>query len=616
MRKILLLSVFCLALLVGHSIQAKVVQSSIIVEKVDPPNWWIGHTLNPIQLIIKGKGFSQSTLRSVSPGVSVLSSSVAANGEFIIATVSIDPKTASVGDAVFRVESPRRTEEFKFELLQLPDSNGKYQGFGPDDVIYLLMVDRFSDGDTANNDPSVSAGFFNRKEPRAYHGGDLQGVIDRLGYLKDLGITAIWMTPVYDNSNRAADYHGYGTVDFYAVEEHFGDLAKFKELVEKAHAVGIKIIQDQVPNHTGPAHPWIDSPPVRNFFNGTRQNHLNNIFDIFALTQPNSDPARIESTLNGWFANILPDINQEAPEATQYLIQNSLWWIGQTGLDGIRADTFPYVPRSFWNKWNAAIKRQYPNFTVVGEVFDGRPGVVSFFQGGATRFDGVDSGLDTAFDFPSCFAIRDFFTRGQISRLSEVTSVDSIYPDASVLVPFFDNHDISRIGNEPEITPEKQILAYTYLLTMRGTPQVYYGDEIGMKGGGDPDNRRDFPGGFPSDTRSAFNAEGRTKNEQKIFASVQKLLAVRRSQPALRGGQMTFLRDSDGIVTYLRSRDNEQVIVAINNTDQQAKWTVKLAGVAEGAKLNDLLEQADPVTVKKGKLKLRLAPRSAAIYKQ
>jgi neopullulanase len=587
-----------------------------VVEKVDPPNWWIGHSINPLQLLIRGRNLDQSTLRSEMPGVSITSSRTSPAGDYILAYISIDPGRALPGVGSLLIESARGSSKVDFSLLSLPDSAGRYRGFDPDDVIYLIMIDRFTDGDPANNDPERSAGFYNRRAPRAYHGGDLQGITERLQYIKELGATAIWITPVYDNFDRVSDYHGYGAVDFYGVEEHFGDLAKFRALIDRAHTMGIKIIQDQVPNHTGPNHPWLDSQFTRNFVNGSRQQHVNNVFDIRSLTQPNADPTRVDATLRGWFADILPDLNQDDPEAARYLIQNTLWWIGQTGIDGIRADTFPYVPRSFWSQWMTAIKRQHPQFTVVGEVFNGDPLVTSFFQGGVARFDGIDSNLDTVFDFATYFRIREFFYNGEGS-LSDIIEADSNYPRSGVLVPFIGNHDVPRFMENPFATAEKLILAYTYLLTMRGTPQIYYGDEIGMEGGEDPNNRRDFPGGFPGDSRSAFTAEGRTKQESRIFNAVQQLLSIRRAQPALRGGEMSFLHDDNRLVTYIRSRDTERVIVAINNTDEKARWTVELPSgtFAEGARLSDLLGKGARVTVKRGRLTFRLPPRSAAIYR-
>lgn len=614
MKKILLLLILlCCLSWFFHPVDAGVAVP--VIEKVEPPSWWTEHSLQQIQLIIKGSGFQGAELLSGASGLRVDSYSVSPNGDYITATISIHPERALVGINRLIVRTPAGEKSIDYPLEAPLDTNGRFKGFTPDDVIYLIMVDRFADGDATNNDPPESAGFYNRKAPRSYHGGDLQGIIDRLPYLKDLGVTALWLTPIYENSDRAADYHGYHTVDYYDVEEHFGDLNKFRELVEKAHSLGIKVIQDQVLNHVGPEHPYVDNPPFKNFLNGTRSQHLDNVFDIFSLTVPNGDPKRVEATLKGWFAGILPDLNQETPEVAQYLIQHSLWWVGKTGIDAIRLDTYPYVARSFYPKWHEAIRKQYPNLTVVGEILDGRPGVVSFFQGGQKQFDGIDTGLDTAFDFPFCFGIRDYFARNQPSRFSDLLAADSIYPRPGVLVPLFNNHDIPRMSNEAGFTASKQILAFTLLLTMRGTPQIFYGDEIGMKGAEDPDNRRDFPGGFPGDERNAFTAEGRTEQEQKIFTAVQQLLQIRQKHEALRGGEMQFLRDGNQM-TYLRSNNGDRVIVAINNADQATSWKVTLPGsFPEGAKLLDLLSQSS-VTVKKGKLKIKLAARSAAIFHQ
>jgi glycosidase len=595
----------------AHSAQA----NPPIAQKIEPPGWWIAHSIGSVQVMVRGQNLNQTALHTQASGITVQSSNASAAGDYLIAYISIDPVLAQPGSVTFSIDGAQGSAQFSFTLEALPDPGGRYQGFSPDDVIYLIMVDRFADGDASNDDPPQSAGFYDRNNPLFYHGGDLQGIIDHLQYIKDLGATAIWITPVYNNSDHAADYHGYSAVDFYSVEEHFGDLAKFREMVDRAHAMGLKVIQDQVANHSGPSHAWADSPPTPSFLNGTRQQHLNNTFDIVALTDPNAARSRVEATLRGWFANILPDINQDDAETSRYQIQNTLWWIGQTGIDGIREDTFPYVPRTFWSKWMAAIKKQHPQFTVVGEVFDGRPGVVSFFQGGAVRFDGIDSGLDTVFDFPSAFAIRDVFGQGQNS-LSAVTDQDSTYQRPAVLVPFLGNHDLSRFASLTGATIEKEILAFSYLLTMRGTPEIYYGDEIGMQGGNDPDNRRDFPGGFPGDTRSAFTQTGRTNQEEQIFEAVRQLLGVRSAQPALRGGDMRFLREGDGIFVYLRTRDTCKALVAINNNADSASFKVKLpSGVfADGTSLTDSLGRNAAVTVTGRKLRLRLASLSAAVY--
>lgn len=583
------------------------------IDKIEPPNWWINHTINPVQVLIYGHNLNEAKINLDQAGVKVVRSTASSNGDYIIAYLDIS-STIEPGKLKITLENAGGITSVDFGLNSLPESTGKYQGFDPNDVIYLIMVDRFADGDPSNNNPAQSAGFYDRKKPRGYHGGDFQGIINNLPYLKELGVTAIWMTPVYDNSNRVSDYHGYGAVDYYNTEEHFGSLAKLNELVAEAHLQGIKIIQDHVLNHTGPDHIWTDNPPTPTFINGTRGQHPNNVFDIASLTTPNGDPNRVDLTLRGWFADILPDINQNDIEAKQYLIQNSLWWIANTGIDGIRLDTFPYLPRSFWSDWNSAIHKQYPSFTIVGEVLDGNPNTVSFFQGGVKRFDNIDSRVDTLFDYPTCYAIRDYFANNR-GVLSRITNVDSIYPKAEILVPFFGNHDIKRFASEPAATVDNIILAYTYLLTMRGTPQIYYGDELAITGGEDPDNRKDFPGGFPGDLRSAFTASGRTKSENKLFNSIKKVSQLRQKYPQLRGGEMQFLYEDSNLVVYLRSRDNSRAIVAINKaTSKTVKKLVLPNGLfADGTILNNKLNEKYSIAVDKSNLTIKLAAKEAAI---
>ncbi|MCA1607690.1 MAG: alpha-amylase, partial [Acidobacteria bacterium] len=315
-------------------------------------------------------------------------------------------------------------------------------------------ADRFSDGDQSNNDPAQSRGIYDRNNKFYYHGGDLQGVINRLPYLKDLGITAVWLSPWYDNYDRLNDielkegrpstgFHGYNAQDFYAVEEHFGTLAKLRELVEEAHKAGIKIIQDSVVNHTGPYHPWVTDQPTPTWFNGTRERHLANVFETWALHDPRPDP-----------------------QTKRYLIQNTLWWIGVTGLDAIREDTWQYVPNSFWKDWTAAIKREFPQVRVFGEVKDGDVTHVSFFQGGRVRFDGVDSGLDSLLDFPLFYPARHAFASGKaIKDVARLLAKDTLYTNPDLLVTLVGSHDDGRFMSEPDATVAGLKLAHTFLLT-------------------------------------------------------------------------------------------------------------------------------------------------------
>ncbi|HEY8411575.1 MAG TPA: 4-alpha-glucanotransferase, partial [Pyrinomonadaceae bacterium] len=350
----LLVLLICLHLL-SVCVAAQVPQ----VIKVDPPSWWTGSSLNPVRLLIRGRNFRNAQLKSPSADLRLSNVSLNANSTYIFADLHISP-TTKPGKYPLVVETQAGRAEVSF-FIERPLALGRREGtlgragFSTDDVIYLIMIDRFSDGDRSNNDPPQSRGLYDRQNKFYYHGGDLQGVIDRLPYLKNLGVTAIWLTPWYDNYDRlneielkedkpSTGFHGYNPQDFYAVEEHFGTLAKLKELVAAAHRSGIKIIQDEVANHTGPYHPWVDDPPTQTWFNGTKAKHLKNVFQTWVLHDPHPVEELKRETMEGWFLDFLPDLNQHDPEVSRYLIQNTLWWIGVTGLDGIRMDTWQYVP--------------------------------------------------------------------------------------------------------------------------------------------------------------------------------------------------------------------------------------------------------------------------------
>ncbi len=484
-------------------------QTAPQIFKVDPPSWWVGSSMNPVRVMIRGQDLSGAQVQFLGPGLRVVGRpQVNQRGTYIFVDLAISP-AAQRGARKLRVRTTGGIAEATFEVLAPLNHRGRFQGFSPADVMYLAMIDRFSDGDPSNNDPAQSRGIYDRKNKFYYHGGDLQGVIDRLPYLKDLGVTAVWLTPWYDNYDRlnqielkedkpSTGFHGYNPQDFYGVEEHFGTLEKLRELVDTAHRSGIKIIQDQVVNHTGPYHPWVDDPPTATWFNGTKSNHLKNVFQTWVLHDPRPVENLKRETMEGWFLDFLPDLNQHDPEVSRYLIQNTLWWIGTTGLDGIRMDTWQYVPNSFWRDWNAALKKEFSNFRVVGEVKDGDAIHVSFFQGGRVRFDGVDSGLDSLLDFPLFYPIRQAFAEGhRLDEIPKTLAADHLYTNSEILVTLLGGHDDGRFMSEKGATIAGLKLAHAFLLTTRGVPQLYYGDELAMTGADEPTTRADFPGGFP-----------------------------------------------------------------------------------------------------------------------
>jgi neopullulanase len=596
--------------------------------KVDPPSWWTRSSMNPVRVMIRGRNFQSARVQVSGPGVRAIGTpKINDRGTYIFVDVSIAPN-ASSGERTITVTTPRGSARTPFEVLAPLNRAGRFQGFSPNDVMYLIMIDRFADGDQSNNDPPQSRGIYDRKNKFYYHGGDLQGVIDRLPYLQELGVTAIWLTPWYDNYDRlnqielkedkpSTGFHGYNPQDFYGVDEHFGTHAKVRELVEAAHRSGIKIIQDQVMNHTGPYHPWVEDPPTPTWFNGTKASHLKNVFQTWVLHDPRPVGRLKSETMEGWFLDFLPDLNQHDPEVSRYLIQNTLWWIGTTGLDGIRMDTWQYVPNSFWKDWTAAVKREFPNFRVVGEVKDGDVVHTSFFQGGKVRFDGIDSGLDSLLDFPLFYPIRHAFAEGKpIDEIPKTLAKDYLYTNSEILVTLLGGHDDGRFMSEKDATIEGLKLANAFVLTTRGVPQLYYGDELAMEGGDEPTTRGDFPGGFPGDKRNAFTAAGRNKDEQELFEYIKRLTTLRRELDPLRSRTLVNLHVSEQQYAYARTARSGVVIVAMNNDHKTAdiEFDVSHIAIRNGTSFTDRLGMSRDVVARDGKVRVTLPKRSAAIF--
>ena len=620
----------CFAALVASLLFAAspaVAQSPPSVLKVEPPNWWVGHSINPVRVLIRGRDFSGARVEAVGAGLATGLTRINQAGTYLFVDVVIDA-SAKPGRRTLKITTNNGVTEAPFEISAPLSRAGRFQGFSPDDVIYLIMPDRFSDGDVSNNDPPQSKGLYNRENKFMYHGGDFQGIINHLPYLKDLGITAIWLTPWYDNVNHADEiekkengpttgFHGYGAVDFYGVEEHFGSLAKLRELVEEAHRQGIKVIQDEVANHTGPYHPWVDDEPTPTWYNGTRAAHLKNVFQTWVLHDPRAETAIKRETMEGWFLDFLPDLNQNDEETRRYLIQNTLWWIGTTGLDGIRQDTWQYVPNSFWRDWTAAIKREYPEFRVVGEVKDGDVVHVSFFQGGIRRFDGIDSGLDSLLDFPLFYPLRRAFAEGkEVKELAQTLSKDYLYPNSEILVTLLGGHDDKRFMSEPGASITGLKLAHAFLLTTRGVPQLYYGDEIAMTGVDEPTTRQDFPGGFTGDRRNAFTKNGRTAEEQGLFEYVRRITRLHAELEPLRRGSLVNLYVAPQQYVYARVTSRASVVIAINNDTKPVvvDFAVAAANLQDDVRLTDHLGVSQDVRVADGRVRMTIAARSASVF--
>jgi glycosidase len=575
-----------------------------------------------VMLLLSGHDLEATHVECNLPTLRVSRTQATASGDYLFVWIKIGADTKS-GTAVCRITAPQGTTSFELPLASRAPTLGRFQGLSQDDVMYLIMPDRFANGDPTNDEPAEAPGSHDRSRPRAYHGGDLRGIQNHLQYLKDLGVSTLWLTPIVKNG-AAQDYHGYGAVDLYAVEPHLGTLKDYQDLIAAAHKQGMKIFFDIVPNHVGPKHPWVSNPPLPDWFHGTLQDHLDSFSPIKgsfygktggqaaandpfeALVDPHA-PVRMKRNLTeGWFFGVLPDMNTENPVVEQYLLENSIWWAEISGLDGFRVDTFPYVGRKFWADWHAGLHRFYPRLTTIGEVFHPDASVTSFFVGGVRRYDGIDSGLSTVFDFPMFFTLRDVLLgNAPVGRIADALRHDALYVHPQMLVPFFANHDVPRFASAEGSSSARLKLAFGLTLTLRGVPEIYYGDEIGMPGGGDPDNRRDFPGGWIGDANNAFTESGRTREQQETFAYVQSLLRLRREHAALRSGWLWHMASDESAYVFARESGEERLVVAFNNADQPRELHIALADTPA--------QKATEIAIMFGEAKAEMAGREIRI---
>lgn len=593
-------------------------QATPMVTKIEPPNWWAG--LPKPMLLMRGEHLEGAKLKLSDPTIRIEKLRISANGHWAEVWLSASPTQAE--SVTFKIQTSAGEVSVPFRFERKRAAGDGAGGFSSRDAMYLIMTDRFADGELDNDGASGTAredseeAAAERAKPRGWHGGDLRGVLRHLDYIQQLGFTTVWLTPVTANEHETDSYHGYGATDMYAVDPHFGSIEDLKALSDELHRRHMKLVLDTVPNHVGPKHPWVDDEPDPAWLHGTKENHDEAVGDFRPLVDPHASWRDQQDVLQGWFANVLPDLNQENPATAQYLIENAMWWVEEAGADGLRIDTFPYVRREFWQEFHAQLHNSFPRLTDVGEVFNCDATITSAFADGVTR-NGVDTGLYTPFDFPSYCALRDVFLMGApMSRLKEVWRLDALYPHPERLVPFLGNHDTSRFASET--TPETMRLASAVLLTMRGMPEVYAGDEIAMTGGDDPDNRHDFPGGWPGAAQNAF--ANPTPEQAEMHDWVHELLALRRRYVALQDGTMQVLRADKDVLAYVRISatkgphiHDQKVLVIVNRASEPATVELLIGGTAlEGAtEINSLAGNArfDPE-----KKRMRVEMPGAAVW--
>jgi glycosidase len=557
------------------------------VSRVDPANWWVGMKDPRLQLMVYGNGIGETVPRIRYSGVTVKKVHKADSRNYLFIDLNVEPNTKPGTLTIEFLREGRVAHEFSYSLLPRRKPADAYQGFSSADVICLITPDRFVNGDETNDIINgMRENAIDRSSPGARHGGDIRGIINSLGYLADMGFTAIWPQPMLENDMKAYSYHGYAITDHYKVDPRFGTLDEYRELAQKASSKGIKLIFDGVVNHIGSNHWWMKDKPFRDWLNFP---------DSLVLTNHrrtvNQDPyaSGYDRNLmsNGWFDVTMPDMNNRNPFMAEYLIQHTIWWTETLQLGGIRQDTYGYSDKEFLRKWSCRMMQEYPNFNIVGEEWSLNPLVTSYWQQGKKNADGYESCLRTVMDFPLQSALvrgllekeeRYGFDRG-LGRLYEALANDFVYPRPGDILVFGDNHDMDRIftqlGNDIALTK----MAMTFLLTVRGIPQVYYGTEILMQNSAHPNDhgviRSDLPGGWKADTASVFTGKGLSAGQQEMQTFLRRLLNWRKSSEAIAKGRTMHFAPFNGVYVYFRYTDIACVMVIMNKNNAAVQVDTK-----------------------------------------
>jgi len=537
------------------------------INKIEPPNWWTGLKRDTLQLMVHGSNLNQVNVTS-SDGLKLLQVHYLENHNYLFVDVLVDEDTKAATYDLFFTKNNNKLK-YSYEIKEREFAPEDHLGFSNEDVVYLIFVDRFNNGDPSNDTLADSKDEFKYKELNGRHGGDLQGVIDKLDYLKELGISAIWLTPTLEN-DMYMSYHGYAATDLYNIDKRFGSNELYKELVKLAKEKGIKVIYDHVANHAGVNHPWVENLPTEDWINGKVGDHLSANHDKISIVDIYSNEISQSFNEKGWFTNYMIDLNQENKFLANYLIQNTLWWIEYAGIDGIREDTYPYANQKFMSDWAKAILDEYPNFNIVGEVWTGEPAFLAGFQKNSKVRVNFETNLPSLIDFGMRDAFYKYLSgeRG-IFEFYSTLAKDYLYADANNLMPFIDNHDVDRGMYTANGDVEKFKIALTILFTTRGIPQIFYGTEIGINEGGHHGRiRKPFPGGFTGDERNAFTEEGRTNTENEIFNHVKKLIELRKNYSALSSGNLLHFKPEDETYVFFKENKFHKMMIVINNNDE------------------------------------------------
>ena len=613
------------------------------IDRIEPTNWYVGMKNPSVQLMVYGKDIRSAEVSTNYPGVKIDSLVRLDSPNYLLVYMNI--KDAQPGTMKLCFKTGKNKTNVNYELKARDMKGEDRQGFTNADVLYMLMPDRFASSGKNLEVKGLNAYKVDRSQPSLRHGGDLEGLRQHLDYFTELGVTALWFTPVLENNSpdhgKTSTYHGYATTDYYRVDPRFGSNADYRRLVDEAHKKGLKVVMDMIFNHCGFEHPWVKDMPTKDWFNTpewlypenqkytvktqtmdgeqtTNTKYLQTSYKLTPVLDPYASKVDLHETVDGWFVPTMPDLNQRNEHLMTYLIQNSEWWIETVGIDGIRMDTYPYADRKGMARWMEVLNEEYPNFNTVGETWVTEPAYTAAWQKDSP-LQKENSNLKTVMDFAFFDRVNqakneetDAWWNG-FNRIYNSLCYDYLYKDPSHVMAFIENHDTDRfLGETQDTLALKQALAL--LLTVNRIPQLYYGTEVLMNGTKqvtDGNVRKDFPGGFPGDTRSAFTTEGRTKAENDMFRWTARLLHWRQGNEVITKGKQTQFIPQNGIYVVARSYNGKNVMTVINGTSKAA--TMKAERYAEI--IGDAQEATNILTGHKINISkdVKLAPRGVMV---
>lgn len=571
------------------------IRAAVKIDRIDPANWFVGMKNTSLQLMVYGENIRQADVTTDYDGVKIDSIVRLDSPNYLLVYLNLEG--VKPGEMTLNFKNGKAVKKVKYELKAREKRGEERMGFTNADVLYMLMPDRFADGNPDNNDiKGMNPYKTDRSQPSLRHGGDLEGIRRHLDYFKELGVTALWFTPVLENNSPGGSYHGYATTDYYRVDPRFGTNDEYRRLTDEAHAKGLKIVMDMIFNHCGFEHPWIKDMPSKDWLNTpewlydrkdktkaeVNRKYMQTTYKLTPTVDPYASAIDLKETVDGWFVPSMPDLNQRNPHVIRYLIQNSIWWIETVGIDGIRMDTYPYADADAMALWMKTIDEEYPNFNVVGETWVSDPPYTAAWQKDS-KISQRNSYLKTVMDFSFHAKINQAKyenTDGSgngMNRIYENFVYDYLYPNPSSVMAFVENHDTDRfLGNGRDTTALKQAMAI--LLTVKRIPQLYYGTEILMNGTKEKTDgyvRKDFPGGFPGDDHNAFTAGGRTPEENAMFTWLSRLLHWRQGNDVITKGSQTQFIPYNGVYVIARRYNGKNVMTVVNGTGRTTVFAVK-----------------------------------------